>query len=160
MLRGACFYTDFIKRSICLGTIIAAVPQLRIQANRKFQIACRTLLGLTPLIFIGREQAVAPYFRVESLALNLYTEAKRSRKEIRQMPNEVSLMITAEGLTALASMALAPKNQARLDDLLTKNVEGKLSDEEAKELDLLLTQVDELNLVKARAAATLHRIEN
>lgn len=51
MLRGACFYTDFIKRSICLGTIIAAVPQLRIQANRKLQIACRTLLGLTPLIF-------------------------------------------------------------------------------------------------------------
>ena len=50
MLRGACFYTDFIKRSICLGTIIAAVPQLRIQANRKLQIACRTLLGLTPLI--------------------------------------------------------------------------------------------------------------
>ena len=51
MLRGACFYTDFIKRSICLGTIIAAVPQLRIQANRKLQIACRTLLGLTPLIY-------------------------------------------------------------------------------------------------------------
>jgi hypothetical protein len=47
-----------------------------------------------------------------------------------------------------------------LDDLLTKNVDGKLSAEEAKELDLLLTQVDELNLVKARAAATLHRIEN
>ena len=76
------------------------------------------------------------------------------------MPHEVSLMITAEGLTALASMALAPKNQARLDDLQGKNVEGKLSAEEAKELDLLLTQVDELNLVKARAAATLHRIEN
>jgi hypothetical protein len=79
---------------------------------------------------------------------------------MRQLPNEVSLMISAEGLTALACMALAPKNQARLDDLLAKNVEGKLSNEEAKELDLLLMQVDELNLVKARAAATLHRIEN
>jgi anti-sigma factor RsiW len=45
-------------------------------------------------------------------------------------------------------------------DLLSKNVDGELSAEEAKELDLLLTQVDELNLVKARAAATLHRIEN
>jgi len=51
MLRGACFYIDFIKRSICLGTIIAAVPQLRIQANRKLQIACRTLLGLAHLVF-------------------------------------------------------------------------------------------------------------
>jgi len=76
------------------------------------------------------------------------------------MPNEVSLMVTTEGLTALADMALAPKNQSRLDDLLAKNVEGTLSVEETKELDLLLTQVDELNLVKARAAATLHPVKN
>ncbi len=76
------------------------------------------------------------------------------------MPNEVSLMVTTEGLTALANMALAPKNQSRLDDLLVKNVEGTLSVEETNELDLLLTQVDELNLVKARAAATLHPIKN
>ena len=76
------------------------------------------------------------------------------------MPNEVSLMVTTEGLTALADMALAPKSQSRLDDLLSKNVEGKLSTEETKELDVLLTQVDELNLVKARAAATLHQLKN
>ena len=76
------------------------------------------------------------------------------------MPDEVSLMVTTEGLTALADMALAPKCQSRLDDLLAKNVEGKLSTEETKELDVLLTQVDELNLVKARAAATLHQIKN
>jgi len=76
------------------------------------------------------------------------------------MPNEVKLMVTTEGLTALADMALAPKGQSRLDDLLAKNGEGKLSVEEMKELDLLLTQVDELNLVKARASATLHRIKN
>jgi hypothetical protein len=76
------------------------------------------------------------------------------------MPDEVSLTVTTDGLTALADMALAPKNQSRLDDLLGKNVEGKLSAEETKELDLLLTQVDELNLVKARAAAALHRIKS
>jgi len=76
------------------------------------------------------------------------------------MPDEVSLMVTTEGLTALADMALAPKSQSRLDELLAKNVENKLSAEETKELDLLLTQVDELNLVKARAAATLHQIKN
>jgi hypothetical protein len=57
-------------------------------------------------------------------------------------------------------MALASKSQSRLDELLAKNVEGKLSAEETKELDLLLTRVDELNLVKARAAAALHRIKN
>lgn len=76
------------------------------------------------------------------------------------MSNEVQLMVTPEGLTALADMALAPKSQSRLDELLSKNVEGKLSTDETKELDLLLTQVDELNLVKARAAATLHQINN
>jgi len=76
------------------------------------------------------------------------------------MPDKVSLKVTTDGLTALADMALAQKNQSRLDDLLAKNVEGKLSAEETKKLDLLLTQVDELNLVKARAAATLHRIKN
>jgi hypothetical protein len=76
------------------------------------------------------------------------------------MPDEVNLVVTAEGLMALADMALAPKSQSRLDELLAKNVEGKLSAEETKELDLLLTQVDELNLVKARAAVALHRIKN
>ena len=49
------------------------------------------------------------------------------------MPDEVSLMVTTEGLTALADMALAPKSQSRLDDLLAKNVEGKLSTEETKD---------------------------
>ncbi len=76
------------------------------------------------------------------------------------MPNEVSLMVSPEGLTALADMALAPKSQSHLNELLAKNVDGKLSTEETRELDLLLTQVDELNLVKARAAATLHQINN
>lgn len=76
------------------------------------------------------------------------------------MADEVSLMVTPEELTALADMALAPKSQSRLDDLLAKNGAGKLSTKEAEELDLLLSRVDELNLVKARAAATLHRIKN
>jgi len=74
------------------------------------------------------------------------------------MPNEISLMVSTEGLTALADMALAPKNQSKLDDLLARNNEGELSAEELKELDLLLKKIDELNLVKARAAVALHQI--
>jgi len=74
------------------------------------------------------------------------------------MPNEVSLMVSAEGLTAFADMALAPKNQSNLDDLLAKNAERKLSAEESRELDLLLKKIDELNLVKARAAVALRKI--
>lgn len=53
---------------------------------------------------------------------------------------------------------MAPKSRTLLDDLLAKNVEGKLSAEETKELDLLFKNVFELNLVKAREATALHRI--
>ena len=44
------------------------------------------------------------------------------------MPSEISLMVSTEGLTALADMALAPKNQSRLDDLLARNTEGVLAE--------------------------------
>ena len=74
------------------------------------------------------------------------------------MHDEVSLLVSAEGLTALADMALAPRNQSRLDDLLARNVDGILSEDESQELDLLLKKIDELNLVKARAAFALHQI--
>jgi hypothetical protein len=67
-------------------------------------------------------------------------------------------MVSTEGLTALADMALAPKNQSKLDDLLARNNEGEISVEELLELDLLLKKIDELNLVKARAAVALHQI--
>jgi hypothetical protein len=73
------------------------------------------------------------------------------------MPNEVSLMVSAAGLIALADMALAPKNQSKLDDLLSRNADGALTADETQELDLLLKKIDELNLVKARAAVALHQ---
>ena len=75
------------------------------------------------------------------------------------MPNEVSLMVSAAGLIALADMALAPKNQSKLDDLLSRNTDGALTTDETQELDLLLKKIDELNLVKARAAVALHQIK-
>jgi hypothetical protein len=74
------------------------------------------------------------------------------------MPNEVSLMISADGLTALADMALAPKDQSKLDDLLLRNADGVLSVDELHELDMLLKKIDELNIVKARAAIALDQI--
>jgi len=75
------------------------------------------------------------------------------------MPNEVTLMVSLEGLTALADMALAPKYQSTLDDLLARNAEGNLSAQEIQELDILLKKIDELNLVKARAAVALQQIK-
>jgi hypothetical protein len=75
------------------------------------------------------------------------------------MPNEVSLLVSAAGLIALADMALAPKNQSKLDDLLSRNTDGALTADETQELDLLLKKIDELNLVKARAAVALRHIK-
>jgi hypothetical protein len=60
-------------------------------------------------------------------------------------------------LTALADGLLAPSAQGRLDDLLERNTEGKLSPSEITELDALLARVDQLNLVKARARWTLRQ---
>jgi len=73
------------------------------------------------------------------------------------MPNETKILpnVSVSGLKALASAALAPQAQARLGDLLTRNSEGKLSEQEAQELDSLIEQIDELNLLKARAEFTL-----
>ncbi|MFM7319766.1 MAG: hypothetical protein ACKO85_08805 [Isosphaeraceae bacterium] len=73
-------------------------------------------------------------------------------------PQEVTLTIRTEGLAALADLALATKDQSKLDELLAKNSEGKLLSAEMVELDTLLLKIDELNLVKARAAATLHEL--
>jgi hypothetical protein len=57
-------------------------------------------------------------------------------------------------------MALATKEQARLEQLLAKNAEGTLSKECLMELDSLLKKIDELNLVKARAAVALGKLMN
>jgi hypothetical protein len=61
-------------------------------------------------------------------------------------------------LQALAESALAPSAQARLEDLLTRNVEAKFSPEEGAELDRLLEQVDQLNVLKTRAIAFQKKI--
>ncbi len=73
------------------------------------------------------------------------------------MSNEAKLLpnVSVSGLKALASGLLAPPAQSHLEDLLARNSDGKLSEQEAKELDDLIEQIDELNLLKARAAFTL-----
>jgi hypothetical protein len=74
------------------------------------------------------------------------------------MSHEVNLLVSTEGLEALADMALATKEQVRLEQLLAKNANGSLSEECLEELDTLLKKVDELNLVKARAAVALGKL--
>jgi hypothetical protein len=63
--------------------------------------------------------------------------------------------LSPEELDALADGILAPASQARLDDLLDRNRENRLSCEESTELDRLLRQVDQLTILKTRARYTL-----
>ena len=79
------------------------------------------------------------------------------------MSNESKLLpnVSTAALSALAGAMLAPKAQSRLDELLRRNSEGELSKDETTELDSILQQIDELNLIKARAEYTLrHQSES
>jgi hypothetical protein len=78
------------------------------------------------------------------------------------MSNETNILpnVSAAGLKALANSVLAPKSQAKVDDLLARNAAGALDERETAELDSLIEQIDELNLLKARAAYTLRHQEN
>ncbi len=73
------------------------------------------------------------------------------------MSNETSILsnVSTTGLKALAEGMLAPKDQSQLDGLLARNAEGKLTEQESKQLDLLIERIDALNLLKARADFTL-----
>ena len=58
-------------------------------------------------------------------------------------------------LQALADMSIAPTAKNRLDELLAQNTENTLADDEIKELEQLLEQVDSLTILKTRARYTL-----
>ncbi len=58
-------------------------------------------------------------------------------------------------LRALAGSALAPADQAQLDNLLAQKVDSQLPEVEQAELDRLLADVDHLTLLKTRARYTL-----
>ncbi len=59
-------------------------------------------------------------------------------------------------LRVLADVVFAPSRQKELDDLLHKNREGKLTQEEEQRLDTLLAETDQIALLKARALYTLN----
>lgn len=62
-------------------------------------------------------------------------------------------------LRAPASASLAPRMHSKLDELLARNAEERLSESEQQQLDSIIQQIDELNLLKARAEYTLRHQE-
>ena len=69
--------------------------------------------------------------------------------------SELLSSLNIDELEALADSKLAPSAQVRLSDLLAKNGDGKLTGDEAIELDLLIARGDQLTILKARARFTL-----
>ncbi len=66
--------------------------------------------------------------------------------------------LSLEELHALADSQLASTEQIQLGELLTQNAEGQLPPESTTKIDLLLTQVDNLNILKTRARYTLKQL--
>lgn len=62
-------------------------------------------------------------------------------------------------LRALAEGMLSPSHQERLAELLQRNREDSLKEDERNELDQLLAHVDSMNILKARALRTLKQLE-
>ncbi len=73
------------------------------------------------------------------------------------MSNDPELLVglSEDELEALAESQLTHSAQARLDDLLGRNVESQLTAKELAELDCLLGRIDQLTILKTRARYTL-----
>jgi len=85
-----------------------------------------------------------------------WDDYKKIQGSILDDPDQLSGMSRAE-LEALAYSELSPQRQERMDELLRKNNESTLSEDEQKELAQLIDQIDQLNILKARALLTLRR---
>ena len=72
-------------------------------------------------------------------------------------PAELLTGLSVAELEALADGVLAPARQGRLDELVTRGVDGPLSAADAGELDRLLELADHLTVLKTRARYTLAR---
>ncbi|MEH2196964.1 hypothetical protein [Nostoc sp.] len=74
--------------------------------------------------------------------------------------SELLIGLNLDELQALAESYLSPKAQIQLQELLVKNSDNDLSDDETETLDRLLAQVDQLNILKTRARDTLNIFQN
>ena len=75
------------------------------------------------------------------------------------LDSEMLTSLSVAELEALADGLLAPARQARLDELLARNGEGSLAEDERRELDRLLELADQLTLLKTRARYTLGQLK-
>ncbi len=87
---------------------------------------------------------------LRNLRFALRSKRPESRGELVPLAN-----MNLQELQALAEAVVAPDRQQQLEALLDKNRRGELSPEEQEALDELLTGVDQVALLKARARYTM-----
>ena len=87
---------------------------------------------------------------LRNLRFALRSKPTESRGELVPLSN-----MSLQELRVLAEAVVAPDRQQQLKVLLDKNRRGKLSPEEQETLDELLTGVDQVALLKARARYTM-----
>jgi tRNA U55 pseudouridine synthase TruB len=78
-----------------------------------------------------------------------------TKTSMADLEDELLVGLSLEKLQALAEGMLASTAQAQLETLLKRNAENELSVEENLTLDRLLSQIDQLNVLKTRARYTL-----
>ena len=95
---------------------------------------------------------------LQNLRFALRSKPTESGGELVPLSN-----MNLQELRALAEAVVAPDRQQQLKALLDKNRRGEMSPEEQEALDELLTGVDQVALLKARARYTMslykHRSE-
>lgn len=79
----------------------------------------------------------------------------RALSALKVSDPELLTSLSQEELEALANSQLATEAQSRLNELLMRHREGRLTAVELQELDDLLEQVDQLTILKTRARYTL-----
>jgi hypothetical protein len=83
------------------------------------------------------------------LDINTYTRLTSPADE------NLLLSLGVDELQALAYCKLAIAEQNRIDELIERNIESLLSENEIAELDELLARADQLMILKTRARYTL-----
>lgn len=73
--------------------------------------------------------------------------------------SELLINLSIDELQALADIKLSTSTQTELNDLLARNSDNQLSNNESEILDSLLTKVDQLNILKTRARYSLNHLQ-
>lgn len=94
----------------------------------------------------------------ERIGVLLDLETYHRRANVSASDEDLLTELSLEELQALADSHLASVEQVQLGELLIQNAEGQLPPESATKIDLLLTQVDNLNILKTRARYTLKQL--